>query len=518
MTTSVKVGIIQMTNTHCHPQDFLNSIQSLIDEAGSNHVQLLLLPEFATTKYRWHSDQYRYAQDIDSGTDPTIESLSKQCIKHQMHIGCTLLESDSLTCHYYNTFILINDKGTIISKIRKNSPCSFERWYWNTWNCSHLIKTSTFGTIAMGICFENHFSFFENEIIKNKSNINIILMPHSVMYAEPYPSLGWSEEMCNDVNDTINNIALNYSKTHKKCVLFSNKCGAVNSPMPLIPSWLDKLNLAQYTDCFSGNSKIIDQNGNILACCMDGRDKSATNQLIMAEISIGIPIESNDSNSDVNVKDIDDDDDDVCLNQKIWSSANHLTSIQKKLLLFQGILGGLYYKLSLKRRLLSLKKMKLSFWNVLNVLYIILFLFILSIFDLWFLYASISNITIVDKQGSGECDDLYVFGIIGSVIGLSHNIAKHLQFGLAFELDPNKKIFRLCELFFAIMFIGCGVFAIVEYFDLFLSYVDNDHVDNKDFQDCSSKNELWIVVGIWSVVKLLNGVSMLIHAIVGYYR
>ena len=87
----------------------------------------------------------------------------------------------------------------------------------------------------------------------------MILMPHCVPFADPMPYIGWTQSLCDQCNNTIGNISINYAKKYNIPLLFSNKCGPLNSPIPLLPSFI------KYNCYEMGLSKIIDATGNIVS-------------------------------------------------------------------------------------------------------------------------------------------------------------------------------------------------------------------------------------------------------------
>eukprot|EP01084_Bolivina_argentea_P239991 403259_1 len=325
---TVKVGVVQTrTDLSVETQKNLSTILPFIERAVDEHkTELILLPELAPNQYIWHSSQWNYGETMSGYS---VKWLQKHSKRLKIYLGMTFLEVDAQTLDFYNTFVMADDNGNIIAKIRKNTPCSFETWYW----CSnstdkHVFETRKFGKIIIGICFENHFAYVENELISNLQSISMILMPHCVPRADPFAAIGWTKSLCDQCNDTINNISVNYAKKYKIPVLYSNKCGPLNSPIPLLP-------FMKYGCYDYGNSKIVDANGNIVAEAKDGCSDKVQNELIVGEIEI--------FGNKINDK--------LPLNCTEWSSQNYFSSFNRKAILAQGLLGQIYYKCSIMRRI-----------------------------------------------------------------------------------------------------------------------------------------------------------------------
>ncbi|KAF3428590.1 hypothetical protein E2986_02982 [Frieseomelitta varia] len=138
-------------------------IQKYVDYAATCGVNLLCLQEawampfaFCTReKYPW----CEFAEDAENG--PTVILMSELAQRHGMVIICPILERDSANGDtLWNTSVVIEKDGTVIGKHRKNHIPRVgdfnESTYYMEGNTGHPVFETSFGRVAINICYGRH--------------------------------------------------------------------------------------------------------------------------------------------------------------------------------------------------------------------------------------------------------------------------------------------------------------------------------------------------------------------------
>ncbi|XP_063382966.1 beta-ureidopropionase-like [Cydia fagiglandana] len=164
----VKLGLIQhsivlTTNTSIKEQRqaIFAKIENIIKIAAGEGVKILCLQEtwsmpfFLCTreKDRWSE----FAESAETG--PTITFISELARKHGMVIISPILEKDDNGV-WWNAAVVIDENGSVMGKHRKNhlpSVGSFsETSYYSPGDSGHPVFETTFGKIAINICYGRH--------------------------------------------------------------------------------------------------------------------------------------------------------------------------------------------------------------------------------------------------------------------------------------------------------------------------------------------------------------------------
>ena len=259
-------------------------------------VQLLLLPEFAFQQYQWSDAMWDIAQTFDDypsqlfsqssnsslniqiSRHSSVKFLQEMCSKYEIYIATTIFNARGVD--FYNTFILVSPNGQIIHKFDKTVAPAQESYVYSPANScenrrmndirntndhftSIIVKTDEYNNnnnnnnyktpntnntisnyelgLAIGICGENELCSYGNHVLKkiknngddnnNGEKIDLILQPYCCMYAKVIEG-----SVPQEVSDAINNVMVNtceeYCKYFQKPVLYANKCGYYESPLP----------------------------------------------------------------------------------------------------------------------------------------------------------------------------------------------------------------------------------------------------------------------------------------------
>lgn len=166
----VRIGLIQnsiVSPTTDPIQDqyiaIQNKIEKLIDAAGAMGVNVLCLQEtwmmpfaFCTReKYPW----VEFAQSAENGQ--STKFIQRMAKKYNMVIVSPILERDAAHGNtIWNTAVIVSNNGSVIGKHRKNHIPRVgdfnESTYYFEGNTGHPVFETTFGKVAVNICYGRH--------------------------------------------------------------------------------------------------------------------------------------------------------------------------------------------------------------------------------------------------------------------------------------------------------------------------------------------------------------------------
>ena len=139
--------------------------------AAAQGAVLALLPELMPNGYTLTHALWAGAEPFDG---PTLAWLRRECTMHRMMIGTTFLEADGED--FFNTFVLVGADGSVLGKVRKNPPASFEAWFFRAGDTRHWFETPI-GRVGVGICFEN--ALYDHYLTLHEADVDLMLRPFS---------------------------------------------------------------------------------------------------------------------------------------------------------------------------------------------------------------------------------------------------------------------------------------------------------------------------------------------------
>ncbi|KAJ0175252.1 hypothetical protein K1T71_009393 [Dendrolimus kikuchii] len=141
-------------------QAIFNKIDKIISVAAAEDVKVLCLQEtWSMPFFLCTREKDKWANFTESAEQgPSFTFLSSLAKKYQMVIISPILENDEGT--WWNTAVVINEKGEFMGKHRKNhlpSIGSFsETSYYSPGNTGHPVFDTKYGKIAVNICYGRH--------------------------------------------------------------------------------------------------------------------------------------------------------------------------------------------------------------------------------------------------------------------------------------------------------------------------------------------------------------------------
>ncbi len=137
----------------------------LIEEAGRQKADLLVLPETLTYAYRGATP----VASAEPVPGPSCEIFAEQAHKHGLHIVFGLFEREKNLV--YNTSVLIGPDGKIIGKYRKVVLPTGEVEAGVTAGREYPVFPTRIGKIGMMICYDGFFPEVARELTNNGAEI-----------------------------------------------------------------------------------------------------------------------------------------------------------------------------------------------------------------------------------------------------------------------------------------------------------------------------------------------------------
>ena len=131
-----------------------------IEQAARSGSQVILLPELFEGPYfcREEKDEFFcWAQPVEN--HPTLKHFQQLAKELKVVLPISFFEREGP--HYYNSMAMIGDDGAILGVYRKShipdGPGYEEKFYFRPGNTGFKVWQTRFGTIGVGICWDQWF-------------------------------------------------------------------------------------------------------------------------------------------------------------------------------------------------------------------------------------------------------------------------------------------------------------------------------------------------------------------------
>ena len=260
MNKKTKIGLIQLRITNNIEKNIKNSIIK-IKQAAKKGAKIICVPELFLSNYFCQSEKhsnFKLAQKIPSPTTKIFCELSKEL---KIVLVISLFEK-KIPGIYFNSSIIIDEKGKIISKYRKmhipDDPGYYEKFYFKPGDLGFKNTKTKHGNIGSLICWDQWFP--EAARLTVLKGAEILIYPTAI---------GWHPSEKNKYGESQLNSWLTIQRSHAIAngvfVAAVNRVGIEKSGSRKIEFW--------------GNSFVIDPSGNII-----GKLKSKKEDILICNI------------------------------------------------------------------------------------------------------------------------------------------------------------------------------------------------------------------------------------------
>jgi len=222
----------------------LKQAEAWVIQAARQGARLVLLPELMPSGYFLTEELWDCAEPFHGRTVSWLTGLSNQL---GIYIGTSFLEAEGED--FYNAFVLAAPGGGIAGRVRKSPPASLEACFYRAGDDSHVVETDL-GRIGVGICYENLLFERLEDLFTN--GVDLVLQPAAAGRSKPIKpgDIQLFDQM-------VERIAPSYARALGVPVIFSDRTGPINTPLPL--------EMGEFNSSFPGYSKIVDSDGAVKA-------------------------------------------------------------------------------------------------------------------------------------------------------------------------------------------------------------------------------------------------------------
>jgi len=243
---TLRAAAVQM---HCRDGDIEGNLEralSHVEAAAREGAELALLPELLAAGYVFTPAIWEAGEPAEG---PTVRWLRRHSKRLGLYLGACFLEAEAVD--FYNTFVLAAPDGSEAGRVRKQVPAAFEAYFFRGDPGPHTIKTG-FGTVGVGICYENQLSFLPRLLLRGQ--VDLVLQPHSA----PTPAVGilFPPGAVKKDDEDLAGLAARYAAMLGVPAVMCNKCGPWESPSPGIP-------FLREVSSFPGHSAVVDSDGTV---------------------------------------------------------------------------------------------------------------------------------------------------------------------------------------------------------------------------------------------------------------
>ncbi len=150
----VKVAALQMEPHIGNKDRNIEETLKIIDEAGKNGAELMVLPELCSTGYIFNSrkEAFDLSEEVPEG--PTTQEWIKAAKKHNAYICAGITEREMN--HLYNSVVVVGPDG-YVGTYRKTHLWSEEKLWFEPGDLGFPVFSLPFGKIGCRICYDIWF-------------------------------------------------------------------------------------------------------------------------------------------------------------------------------------------------------------------------------------------------------------------------------------------------------------------------------------------------------------------------
>lgn len=196
--SKIKIALGQLLVEGGEPERNFERASKLIVDAKNNACDLIILPE--CLDFGWtHPSSIKEAQPIPGNFSKILCDEAK---KNQIFICAGLSEKDLEKNKNFNTALLIDNNGKILSKYQKINVLKEASDFYEIGQKLEVVDTP-FGKIGLNICSDNYKDSIDIGIVLCRMGAQLILSPsswtvdHSITEEQDPYELKWANQFIN---------------------------------------------------------------------------------------------------------------------------------------------------------------------------------------------------------------------------------------------------------------------------------------------------------------------------------
>lgn len=256
MMTRIMAAAVQMNAVLGAVEQNMEKAEELIARAASSGARLIALPECCITGYSLTMAMLDAVQPEMGRLEGWLSGLSR---RHGAFIGIGSVEASGND--FYNSYLLAGPDGRILGRTRKIQT---EFFLFKPGTIDDHVVDTDIGRIGVGICADNHRSFFARAMMER--DVDLLLMPHATPV--PYRTSRFIKEKdIADAREHAGGIAPLLSGLLGVPAVFANQTGAMHPA-----KWWGVMGRFIDAEHFSypGLSAIVDSDRRVIARLGEG--------------------------------------------------------------------------------------------------------------------------------------------------------------------------------------------------------------------------------------------------------
>lgn len=216
-----RYALIQMAMSPSYDEN-VAKVDSFIEKASQNGVDLLLIPELFERHYFCQIEDYSffdYAEEASSSK--TIAHFSEMAKKHHIVLPISFFERQGNV--FFNSLAMIDSDGTVLGIYRKShiptGQCYEEKFYFTPGDTGFKVFHTSAGNIGVGICWDQWFP--ETARCLALKGAEVLLFPTAI---------GSEPVLPKDSKTHWQNVMKGHAAANIMPVLAANRVGVENYP------------------------------------------------------------------------------------------------------------------------------------------------------------------------------------------------------------------------------------------------------------------------------------------------
>lgn len=216
-----RYALIQMAMSPSYEEN-VAKVDSFIEKASQNGVDLLLIPELFERHYFCQIEDYSffdYAEEASSSK--TIAHFSEMAKKHHIVLPISFFERQGNV--FFNSLAMIDSDGTVLGIYRKShiptGQCYEEKFYFTPGDTGFKVFHTFAGNIGVGICWDQWFP--ETARCLALKGAEVLLFPTAI---------GSEPVLPKDSKTHWQNVMKGHAAANIMPVLAANRVGVENYP------------------------------------------------------------------------------------------------------------------------------------------------------------------------------------------------------------------------------------------------------------------------------------------------
>ncbi len=178
--SKVTVAAIQCALTDS-PKENTEKISHWVEKAAKDGAQVILPSELFHGHYFCKEEKQEFfARAMPANENPIIDHFAKLARSLQVALPISFFERDGQA--YYNSVAMLNVTGEVMGLYRKShipdGPGYEEKYYFNPGNTGFRVWPTAFGTIGVGICWDQWFPECARAMVLQGANV--LLYPTAI--------------------------------------------------------------------------------------------------------------------------------------------------------------------------------------------------------------------------------------------------------------------------------------------------------------------------------------------------